>query len=112
MKYLYFPIIIILAVLFGIISCQMKPGISQLLVEEGDATSADGIPIHYKLYGKGDVSLVFVHDWCTNMKYWDEQINPFVESLINKARSGVDVRVIMNFNPYYDDTNYKISSGK
>lgn len=55
----------------------MKPGINQLLVEEGDATSADGIPIHYKLYGKGDVSLVFVHDWCTNMKYWDEQIPSF-----------------------------------
>jgi pimeloyl-ACP methyl ester carboxylesterase len=55
----------------------MQPGLDQLLVEEGDATSADGIPIHYKLYGKGDVSLVFVHDWCTNMKYWEEQIPSF-----------------------------------
>jgi pimeloyl-ACP methyl ester carboxylesterase len=47
------------------------------LVEEGNAASADGIPIHYKLYGKGEVSLVFVHDWCTNMKYWEEQIPSF-----------------------------------
>jgi pimeloyl-ACP methyl ester carboxylesterase len=77
MKHMRFPIIFVLTFLFGIISCQMQPGISQLLVEEGDATSADGIPIHYKLYGKGDISLVFVHDWCTNMKYWDKQIPSF-----------------------------------
>jgi pimeloyl-ACP methyl ester carboxylesterase len=77
MKHMRFPIILGLAFLFGVISCQMQPGINQLLVEEGDTTSADGIPIHYKLYGKGDVSLVFVHDWCTNMKYWDKQIPSF-----------------------------------
>ncbi len=77
MKSLRFPIIIGLAFLFALVSCQMRPGISQLLVEEGDATSADGVQIHYKLYGKGDVSLVFVHDWCTNMKYWEEQIPSF-----------------------------------
>jgi len=77
MKHMRFPIIIGLAFLFALISCQMQPDISQLLAEESDATSADGIPVHYKLYGKGDVSLVFVHDWCTNMKYWDEQIPSF-----------------------------------
>jgi pimeloyl-ACP methyl ester carboxylesterase len=77
MKHKRFPIFFVLSLLFLIISCQMQPGINQLLVEEGNATSADGIPIHYKLYGKGNVSLVFVHDWCTNMKYWDEQIPSF-----------------------------------
>ena len=77
MKHMRFPTTIVLAFLIFSISCQMKTGIDQLLVEEGDATSADGIPIHYKLYGKGEVSLVFVHDWCTNMKYWDEQIPSF-----------------------------------
>ncbi len=77
MKHLRYLIIICMIFLFTLVSCQMRPGISQLLVEEGDATSADGIPIHYKLYGKGDVSLVFVHDWCTNMKYWEEQIPSF-----------------------------------
>jgi pimeloyl-ACP methyl ester carboxylesterase len=84
MKHLRFTIIIGLALLFGFISCQMQPGISQLLVEEGDAMSADGISIHYKLYGKGDVSLVFVHDWCTKMKYWEEQVPSF----------GVNFRVV------------------
>lgn len=77
MKHLQFPIFIGVAFLFTLISCQMQPGINQLLVEEGDATSADGILIHYKLYGEGEVSLVFVHDWCTNMKYWDKQIPSF-----------------------------------
>ncbi len=77
MKHMRFPIIIAMTFFFGIISCQMQPGINQLLIEEGDAPSADGIPIHYKLYGKGDISLVFVHDWCTSMKYWDEQIPSF-----------------------------------
>ncbi len=77
MKHMRFPIIIAMAFFLGIISCQMQPGINQLLIEEGDAASADGIPIHYKLYGKGDISLVFVHDWCTSMKYWDEQIPSF-----------------------------------
>ena len=77
MKHTRFPVILGLTVLLGVISCKVQPGIDQLLVEEGDATSADGIPIHYKLYGKGDVSLVFVHDWCTNMKYWEKQIPSF-----------------------------------
>ena len=77
MKHVRFPIIIGLAFLLTLISCQMQPGINQLLVEEGDANSADGIPIHYKQYGEGDVSLVFVHEWCANMKYWNEQIPSF-----------------------------------
>ena len=77
MRIYHYPIIFGLAVMLTIISCQMQPGINQLLVEEGNAASADDIPIYYKLYGKGEVSLVFVHDWCTNMKYWEEQIPSF-----------------------------------
>jgi pimeloyl-ACP methyl ester carboxylesterase len=77
MRFFRFSIILGLAAFFVTVSCQRESAINQLLVEKGDATSADGIPIHYKLYGKGDISLVFVHDWCTNMKYWDEQILSF-----------------------------------
>ncbi|MEE8605863.1 MAG: alpha/beta hydrolase [Candidatus Aminicenantaceae bacterium] len=77
MRISHLPIIFGLAFLFAIVSCQTQPGISQLLVQEGNAASADGIPIYYNLYGKGEVSLVFVHDWCTNMKYWEEQIPSF-----------------------------------
>lgn len=77
MRSFRFFMIIGLAAFFAAVSCQRHPAIDQLLVEEGDATSTDGIPIHYKLYGKGDISLVFVHDWCTSMKYWEKQIPSF-----------------------------------
>jgi pimeloyl-ACP methyl ester carboxylesterase len=77
MRFFRFPIIIGLAAFFAAISCQKQSVINQLLIEEGNAMSADGIPIHYKFYGKGDISLVFVHDWCTNMKYWEKQIPSF-----------------------------------
>lgn len=77
MRSFRFSIIIGLAAIFVTVSCQQQPAINQLLIEEGNATSADGIPIHYKLYGRGEISLVFVHDWCINMKYWDQQIPSF-----------------------------------
>ncbi len=77
MKPLRYCILFTMAFLFALVSCQRRAGLSTLLVEEGKISSADGVPIHYKLYGKGDVSLVFVHDWCTNMSYWNEQIPSF-----------------------------------
>jgi len=77
MKSCRYFLILALVVFFALISCQRRAGLSTLLVEEGKISSADGVPIHYKLYGKGDVSLVFVHDWCTNMSYWNEQIPSF-----------------------------------
>jgi phosphatidylserine/phosphatidylglycerophosphate/cardiolipin synthase-like enzyme len=45
-------------------------------------------------------------------KYWDNRINPFVERLIKKAKQGVDVKVILNYNPTYKDTNEKINETK
>jgi pimeloyl-ACP methyl ester carboxylesterase len=83
--------------LFTLISCQRRAGLNTLLVEEGEVSSADGVPIRYKLYGKGDVSLVFVHDWCTNMTYWNEQIPSFgvnykavTLDLAGHGKSGLD----------------------
>jgi len=38
-------------------------------------------------------------------KNWSRDVNPFVECLVNKSNSGVDVRVIINYNPFYSDTN-------
>ncbi len=72
----YFSVLI-LVFLLALPSCQRRAGLNTLLVEEGSIPSSDGVLIHYKLYGKGDVSLVFVHDWCTNMTYWDKQIPSF-----------------------------------
>jgi phosphatidylserine/phosphatidylglycerophosphate/cardiolipin synthase-like enzyme len=45
-------------------------------------------------------------------KNWDDRINPFVERLVNKASSGVDVKIILNYNPTYKDTNKRINETK
>ncbi|NOR14441.1 MAG: alpha/beta fold hydrolase [Candidatus Aminicenantes bacterium] len=44
---------------------------------KGYVESADGVSIHYKTTGQGDMTLVFVHGWCTDMSYWDGQIPSF-----------------------------------
>ena len=38
---------------------------------------------------------------------WGSKISPFVERLINKSKQGVDIKVILNYNPYYEATNEK-----
>ena len=45
-------------------------------------------------------------------KDWDNQINPFVERLINKSKQGVIVRIILNYNPDYEETNDKCNITK
>jgi len=43
---------------------------------------------------------------------WNARISPFVEKLIDKSNQGVDVKVILNYNPYYESTNEKINLTK
>ncbi|MBN2603085.1 MAG: lamin tail domain-containing protein, partial [Candidatus Thermoplasmatota archaeon] len=38
-------------------------------------------------------------------KQWEDELNPFIEKLKDKAGQGVDIKVIMNYNPCYEDTN-------
>ena len=38
--------------------------------------SVDGVPISYEVYGSGEPTLVFVHGWNCDARYWREQI-PF-----------------------------------
>lgn len=45
--------------------------------DENFTESTDGVPIHFKVQGEGDVSLVFVHGWCTDKSLWDAQIPSF-----------------------------------
>ena len=40
-------------------------------------TSADGVPIHYSVQGKGDPALVFVHCWGCSRRFWDSQVAEF-----------------------------------
>ena len=43
---------------------------------------------------------------------WADGLNPFVERLIEKAEQGVDVRVILNYNPFFDSTNSRCNQTK
>ena len=64
--------------LLGFLSCQKPPGEDMPLGESKNfALSEDGCPIHFKAYGQGDISLVFVHDWCMDQSYWERQIPSF-----------------------------------
>ena len=40
-------------------------------------------------------------------KDWDKKISPFVEKLIKKSNQGVDIKIILNYNPNYEATNEK-----
>lgn len=39
--------------------------------------SADKTPISYSVYGKGDVTLLFIHGWSCDGRYWREQVPVF-----------------------------------
>ncbi len=43
---------------------------------------------------------------------WGDQVSPFVEHLVNKSKQGVEVKVILNYNPNYKSTNEKCSLTK
>ena len=45
-------------------------------------------------------------------KNWSNCLNPFVERLINKSKNGVDVKVILNYNPFYESTTEKCNETK
>lgn len=39
--------------------------------------SRDGTPIAYEVYGKGEPTLVFVHGWSCDSRYWRAQVSRF-----------------------------------
>ncbi|MDM7987865.1 MAG: alpha/beta hydrolase [Smithella sp.] len=39
--------------------------------------SKDGTPISYEVYGSGEPTLVFVHGWCGDSRYWRAQVPYF-----------------------------------
>jgi phosphatidylserine/phosphatidylglycerophosphate/cardiolipin synthase-like enzyme len=45
-------------------------------------------------------------------KDWGEQLSPLVERLVNKSSQGVDVRVILDYNPDYTDTTQQLNDTK
>ena len=45
-------------------------------------------------------------------KDWTNTISPFVERLVNKSKNGVDIKVILNYNPRFEPTNIKQNATK
>lgn len=43
----------------------------------GIALSADGVPISYEIHGDGEPTLVFVHGWSCDARYWGAQVPYF-----------------------------------
>jgi pimeloyl-ACP methyl ester carboxylesterase len=41
--------------------------------------SKDGVPISYEVYGSGEPTLVFVHGWSSDARYWRAQVSSFSE---------------------------------
>lgn len=45
----------------------------------GMVTSRDGTPISYEIFGSGEPTLVFVHGWSCDSRYWRAQVPCFSE---------------------------------
>lgn len=43
------------------------------------AISFDGIPLSYEVRGKGEPALIFIHGWCCDRSYWNEQLPHFAQ---------------------------------
>jgi pimeloyl-ACP methyl ester carboxylesterase len=46
----------------------------------GTVPSADGVPIRYEVRGTGKPALVFVHCWCCDRRYWEQQLPHFAKT--------------------------------
>jgi pimeloyl-ACP methyl ester carboxylesterase len=46
----------------------------------GVVSSADGTPIAYEVHGEGEPTLILVHGWSCDARYWREQLAPFAVS--------------------------------
>ena len=40
-------------------------------------SSQDGTPISYEVYGEGEPTLVFIHGWSCDARYWRAQVSHF-----------------------------------
>ena len=61
--------LILLLVLFG---CQNKNPCKTL---EESVPSKDGVIVSYEVRGCGDIAIIFIHGWCSNRSFWNEQLD-------------------------------------
>ena len=46
----------------------------------GAATTRDGVDIHYEAMGSGSPTLLFIHGWNCDRRYWSDQLAYFAET--------------------------------
>jgi pimeloyl-ACP methyl ester carboxylesterase len=63
----FLALVLIVVFLFG---CARK----DIQTKRAIAYSEDNVPISYTVYGTGDLSVVFVHGWSCDSRYWDKQV--------------------------------------
>ena len=73
------------------------------------AFSEDGTPISYEVYGTGDPTLIFVHGWSCDSRYWREQVPEFskkyrvvVLDLAGHGHSGMS-RIVYSMSSFGED---------
>jgi pimeloyl-ACP methyl ester carboxylesterase len=56
-----------------------KPAVETALTDgiERSVPSADRVAIHYRVLGKGEPALIFIHGWSCDSTYWDAQLDAF-----------------------------------
>lgn len=69
---------VVLGLLFCLVGC--FGGRSAEFTDVLSAKSADGVSIAYADYGQGDKTLVFVHGWSCDSRYWNKQIDYFAKN--------------------------------
>jgi pimeloyl-ACP methyl ester carboxylesterase len=76
----------------------------------------EGVAISYQSCGEGDTTLLFVHGWCINKTYWDEQVKYFCPryrvitlDLPGFGESGKN-RTNWSFDEYTADIKYLIDT--
>ncbi|HDM66770.1 MAG TPA: hypothetical protein ENG62_00060, partial [Thermoplasmatales archaeon] len=55
---------------------------------------------------------IYVEQLYIYLSWTNDTINPFIQQLVEKARQGIDVRVIMNYNPYYKRISRRVLETK
>lgn len=74
----FFSILAILAICF--VSCNKAPKLDQL--ESQYITLDDGSKVHYKVCGKGGITLCFVHGFGCDVNVWQKQYEDFFKDTI------------------------------
>ncbi len=93
------PLVILLCFTYG---CQKGEEVAaekeaEPTITVDNAISADEVSIAYEVRGEGDPALVFVHGWCCDRSYWNEQLPHFAQKykvvaidLAGHGESGLD----------------------